>query len=118
MNEKIQQLESRIQTLESQNLLRIQDENPHRINLADIFSVSPSQTVNDPFWNFMMWGKIALSGGNATLTDSRIKSTSTVVTGQQTVASTDLVSVNPGSGSCAFGSNGSASFNVYYLIIF
>lgn len=116
MNNDIQ---NQIDDLKSQILeLQIKSDSP--VNLSDIVSVPTSQTVNDPFYSFMMWGIVAIVSGTGTVADTRIKSTSTVVIAPDAVnlVGTKTTAANPANGSCVFTAGGATNYNVYYLIIF
>lgn len=68
--------------------------------------------------NFMIWGKVNTVSGTVKVYDSRISQTSTVLFGQDTSGTSDLVYATRTNGSVTFGSTGSNVFGIYYLIIF
>lgn len=129
MNDDIKQLQSQVQDLISQLRLAESRIDSHfhdgitsqRVNLSDLFPSSDiSQTSVNPFYNFMMWGQASLTSGTVTITDSRIKSTSTVLlTGDSAGTSVLLFAFPVSNGSAVIGSTGTSSTaKVYYLIIF
>jgi hypothetical protein len=113
MQQQIDDLRRRLDQKDSQPLRYPIDP----VSLAAL--VESLKTTFSSFSSAAMWGKVTLVSGTKTVSDSRIKATSTVLLTGDTSGTSDLLFAYPvAAGSVVIGSNGSNNFGVYYLIIF